>query len=78
MYTSAGRHRQESSGRAPERSAGLVRERARFDGLFSQGEDGALHFHEASQLSAQDTEHLERTVRHRVLRLFVRRGLIED
>ncbi|MGH7573621.1 MAG: transposase, partial [Longimicrobiales bacterium] len=49
-----------------------------FDGLFGQAEDGTLLFHEATRLNAEDIERTERAVQRRVLRLFVRRGLIED
>lgn len=44
----------------------------------SEGEDGTLHFHETSQLSPQDMEHVQRISQRHVLRLFVRRRLIED
>jgi hypothetical protein len=46
------------------------------DGVFSEGDDGSVTFHEATHLSANDVLRLERTLQRRVLRLFQRRGLI--
>jgi hypothetical protein len=46
------------------------------DGVFSEGGDGSVTFHEATHLSASDVLRLERTLQRRVLRLFRRRGLL--
>ncbi len=48
------------------------------DSLFSQGDDGALRFHEATGLGSEDVERLAHTIQRRVLRHFVRRGLLDD
>jgi hypothetical protein len=45
------------------------------DGVFSEGGDGSVTFHEATHLTADDVLRLERTLQRRVLRLFQRRGL---
>jgi hypothetical protein len=47
------------------------------DGVFSMG-DGSVTFHEATHLSADDVRRLERTLQRRVLRLFQRRGLLDE
>jgi hypothetical protein len=44
------------------------------DGLTTDADDGSLQFHEVVQLTGE----VERTVQRRVLRHFVRRGLLED
>jgi Putative transposase/Transposase zinc-binding domain len=50
------------------------------DGVFSRSGAGDpdARFHEASDLSPAHVQHLEATVQHRVLRLFARRGLLDD
>ncbi len=48
------------------------------DGLFSEEPDGSVTFHEATHLSAHDAHRLQRTLQRRVLRLFQRRGLLDD
>lgn len=48
------------------------------DGLFTQEDGGALRFDEATHLSTDDIARLERTLQRRVLRLFQRRGLLDD
>jgi hypothetical protein len=48
------------------------------DGVFSEGADGSVTFHEATHLSADDVRHLERKLQRRVLRLFLRRGLLDE
>jgi hypothetical protein len=48
------------------------------DGVFSEGDDGSVTFHEATHLTADDVLHLERTLQRRVLRLFQRRGLLDE
>jgi hypothetical protein len=48
------------------------------DGVFSEGADGSVTFHEAAHLSAGDVRHLERTLQRRVLRLFLRRGRLDE
>lgn len=45
----------------------------------SPGDDGgALTFHEATHLSGDDVHRLQRTLQRRVLRLFQRRGLLDE
>jgi len=46
------------------------------DGVFSQGAAGELRFHPATVLSPSDVATVQRLVRHRVLRLFERDGLL--
>jgi hypothetical protein len=46
------------------------------DGVFSQRDDGALCFHEATALDEADVVTVQAKVRRRVLRLFERRGLL--
>jgi hypothetical protein len=46
------------------------------DGVFSEGDDGSVTFHEATHLTADDVLRLERTLQRRVLRLFLRHGLL--
>jgi hypothetical protein len=46
------------------------------DGVFSQGAAGELRFHPATVLSQSDVAALQSLVRHRVLRLFQRTGLL--
>jgi hypothetical protein len=48
------------------------------DGLFSGSDDGAVTFHEATHLTADDVQRLQRTLQRRVLRLFQRRRLLDD
>jgi hypothetical protein len=48
------------------------------DGVFSDGDDGSVTFHEATHLTADDVLRLERTLQRRVLRLFQRRGLLDE
>lgn len=48
------------------------------DGLFTEPDDGSLQLHEAVHLTGEDARPVERTVQRRVLRHFVRRGLLED
>jgi Putative transposase len=47
------------------------------DGLFSDS-DGTVTFHEATHLTADDVLRLQRTLQRRVLRLFQRRGLLDE
>jgi len=42
------------------------------DGVFSEGDDGSVTFHQATHLTADDVLRLERTLQRRVLRLFQR------
>jgi hypothetical protein len=46
------------------------------DGVFSDGDDGSVTFHEATHLTVDNVLRLEPTLQRRVLRLFVRRGLL--
>ncbi|MBI4408508.1 MAG: transposase [Gemmatimonadetes bacterium] len=48
------------------------------DGLFAEGDAGSLAFREATRLSDDDVHRLQRTLQRRVLRLFQRRGLLDD
>jgi hypothetical protein len=48
------------------------------DGLFAEQPDGSVAFHEATHFSTDDMHRLERTLQRRVLRLFLRRGLLDD
>jgi hypothetical protein len=48
------------------------------DGVFSGGDDGGVTFHEATHLTADNVLRLERTLQRRVLRLFQRRGLLDE
>jgi hypothetical protein len=48
------------------------------DGVFSEGDDGSVTFHEATHLCADDVQRLERTLQRRVLRLFQRRRLLDE
>jgi hypothetical protein len=48
------------------------------NGVFSEGDDGSLTFHEATHLSADDVLRLERTLQRRILRLFQRRGILAE
>jgi hypothetical protein len=48
------------------------------DGVFSEGDDGSVTFHEAPHLSADDVLRLERALQRRVLRLFQRRRLLDE
>ncbi|MGH7578101.1 MAG: hypothetical protein ACREM1_23645, partial [Longimicrobiales bacterium] len=50
----------------------------RSDGLFSQAGDGSLRFHGATGPGSEAAERLVHTVQRRVLRHFVRRGLLDD
>ena len=47
------------------------------DGVFCEDPLGSVQFHEATHLTASDWGELQHTVRHRVLRSFCRRGLLE-
>ncbi|HUF50169.1 MAG TPA: hypothetical protein VMN60_05015 [Longimicrobiales bacterium] len=47
------------------------------DGVFSESDDGSVTVHEATHLSADDVQRLERTLQ-RALRLFQRRGLLDE
>jgi hypothetical protein len=46
--------------------------------VLSDGEYGSVTFHEATHLTADDVLRLERTLQRRVLRLFQRRGLLDE
>ena len=46
------------------------------DGVFCEEEAGHLHFQE-TYLTAEQMMHLQRTIRQRIVRLFVRRGLLD-
>ena len=46
------------------------------DGVFCEEEAGHLHFQETC-LTAEQMAHLQRTIRQRIVRLFVRRGLLD-
>ena len=48
------------------------------DGLFAERPDRSVAFHEATHFSIDDTRRLERTLQRRVLRLFLRHGLLDD
>jgi Putative transposase len=48
------------------------------DGVFAEGAGGSVTFHEATHLTADDILRLERTLQHRVLHLFQRRGLLDE
>jgi hypothetical protein len=48
------------------------------DGVFSEGDDGSITFHEATHLNADDVLRLERALQSRVLRLFQRGGLLDE
>jgi hypothetical protein len=48
------------------------------DGVFSGGDDGSVTFHEATHLTADNVLRLERALQRRVLRLFQRRGLLDE
>ena len=48
------------------------------DGLVTEEADGSVTFHEATHLSQDDAQHLQRTLQRRVLALFQRRGLLDD
>jgi len=48
------------------------------DGLFSADADGSVHFHEASDPGSRDIQRLQQTLRRRVLRLFLRRELLDE
>ena len=47
------------------------------DGVFSEDPEGSVQFHEATHLTASNWDQLQHTIRHRVLRYFHRRGLLE-
>ena len=47
------------------------------DGVFDQDAAEHVHFHEALALTETDVATIHETVRRRVLKLFVRRGLLE-
>ena len=46
------------------------------DGVFCGEDAGHLHFHETC-LTAEQMAHLQRTIRQRIVRIFVRRGLLD-
>jgi hypothetical protein len=48
------------------------------DGLFSADPDGSVTFHEASEHGTRDLQRLQQLVRRRVLRLFLRRELLDE
>ena len=48
------------------------------DGIFSEDPRGTLHFHPARDLGTRDLQRLQQTLRRRTLRLFLRRGLLEE
>jgi hypothetical protein len=48
------------------------------DGLFSEGPDSSLDFHEVGEPGARDIQRLQQMVRRRVLRLFRRRELLDE
>jgi len=47
------------------------------DGVFEEDAEGLVQFHQATHLTASDWDELQQIVRHRVLRYFHRRGLLE-
>jgi hypothetical protein len=48
------------------------------DGLFAEDDDGSIRFHPASDLGSRDIQRLQQTLRRRTLRLFLRRGLLDE
>jgi len=48
------------------------------DGVFARGPDGAVHFHEATQLEEVHWLELQRVIQRRVLRHFRARGFLDD
>ncbi|MGH7500413.1 MAG: transposase, partial [Longimicrobiales bacterium] len=48
------------------------------DGVFAEGDGGAVTFHEATHLSIEHVHRLQPTLQRRVLHLFQRRGLLDD
>lgn len=48
------------------------------DGVFSEGEDGEVRFHEACQLTPDHWPRLQRTVQRRVLRYFRCHELLDE
>jgi len=48
------------------------------DGVFSEASTGEIRFHEATLLTSEHWEKLEKTTQRRVLRAFRRRGLLEE
>jgi hypothetical protein len=48
------------------------------DGVFTESEDGVVGFHEATDLTPEHWQTLQRTVQVRVLRYFCRHSLLED
>jgi len=48
------------------------------DGVFSENSDGEIEFFEATDLTPQITEELCETLRRRILRYFVRHGLLDE
>jgi hypothetical protein len=48
------------------------------DGLFSEDAGGAVQFHRASDPGSRDLQRLQQTLRRRTLRLFLRRGLLDE
>ena len=61
--------------RMTERAANLDFHTLAFDGVFSEGREGALAFHPAPAPSDAEVAEALTTIRHRVRRLLVRRGL---
>jgi hypothetical protein len=48
------------------------------DGVFSEGDDGGVRFHEASNLETHHWHELQRTVQRRALRYFRRHDLLDE
>jgi hypothetical protein len=48
------------------------------DGLFAEDDDGSIRFHPASDLGSRDIQRLQQTLRRRTLKLFLRRGLLDE
>lgn len=48
------------------------------DGAFSEGEDGGVRIHEASELIPEHWHRLQYTLQRRVLRCFRRRDLLDE
>jgi hypothetical protein len=48
------------------------------DGLCAEDDDGSIRFHPASDLGSKDIQRLQQTLRCRTLRLFLRRGLLDE
>jgi hypothetical protein len=48
------------------------------DGLFAEGPDGSVRFHPVGDPGSNDLHRLQQTLRRRVLRLFLRRQLLDE